>query len=189
MFWRDIFHWKCPLWQTTHRLLFQFVVFPAMTQWHPLRPIPALLVITYSRPYNYFILDRNVGRDSLITNYWYAAILLYWRKTFYWPILSWAGMAQWHTQTYKIKSKEKTCKWLAIQIEILERQWSVCLSVAETVNRMAWQWAETLVEIRETLADIRGTTKYGCRCQFPKYKFNRSVCLEAHHYLMAQLSQ
>ena len=27
------------------------------------------------------------------------------------------------------------------------------------VNRMAWQWAETLVEIRVTLADIRGTTK------------------------------
>ena len=26
-------------------------------------------------------------------------------------------------------------------------------------NRMAWQWAETLVEIRETLVDIRGTTK------------------------------
>ena len=27
------------------------------------------------------------------------------------------------------------------------------------VNRMAWQWTETLVEIRVTLADIRGTTK------------------------------
>ena len=26
-------------------------------------------------------------------------------------------------------------------------------------NRMAWQWAQTLVEIRGTLADIRGTTK------------------------------
>ena len=26
-------------------------------------------------------------------------------------------------------------------------------------NTMAWQWAETLVEIRGTLADIRGTTK------------------------------
>ena len=26
-------------------------------------------------------------------------------------------------------------------------------------NRMAWQKAETLVEIRGTLADIRGTTK------------------------------
>ena len=26
-------------------------------------------------------------------------------------------------------------------------------------NRMTWQWAETLVEIRVTLADIRGTTK------------------------------
>ena len=26
-------------------------------------------------------------------------------------------------------------------------------------NRMAWQWAEILVEIRGTLADIRGTTK------------------------------
>ena len=28
-----------------------------------------------------------------------------------------------------------------------------------SINRMAWQWAETLVEIRVTLADIRGTTK------------------------------
>ena len=27
------------------------------------------------------------------------------------------------------------------------------------LNRMAWQWAETLGEIRGTLADIRGTTK------------------------------
>ena len=27
------------------------------------------------------------------------------------------------------------------------------------INRMAWQWAETPVEIRETLVDIRGTTK------------------------------
>ena len=26
-------------------------------------------------------------------------------------------------------------------------------------NRMAWQWAETLVEIRGILADIRGTPK------------------------------
>ena len=26
-------------------------------------------------------------------------------------------------------------------------------------NRMAWQWVETLVEIRGTLADIRATTK------------------------------
>ena len=26
-------------------------------------------------------------------------------------------------------------------------------------NRMAWQWAETPVEIKVTLADIRGTTK------------------------------
>ena len=29
----------------------------------------------------------------------------------------------------------------------------------DSPNRMAWQWAETLVEIRVTLADIRGTTK------------------------------
>ena len=32
-------------------------------------------------------------------------------------------------------------------------------SLSFHVNRMAWQWAETLVEIRGTLADIRGTTK------------------------------
>ena len=57
------------------------------------------------------------------------------------------------------------------------------------VNRMARQWAETLVEIRGTLADIRGTTKLGCRGNFPKHEFNRPVCLEAHHYLLAHLSQ
>ena len=27
------------------------------------------------------------------------------------------------------------------------------------LNRIAWEWAETLVEIRGTLAGIRGTTK------------------------------
>ena len=26
-------------------------------------------------------------------------------------------------------------------------------------DRMAWKWAQTLVEIRGTLVDIRGTTK------------------------------
>ena len=50
---------------------------------------------------------------------------------------------------------------------------------------MAWQWAETLVEIRGTLADIRGTTKYGIRYHFPKHEFNRPVCSEVHHYLLA----
>ena len=57
------------------------------------------------------------------------------------------------------------------------------------VNRMAWQWAETLVEIRGTLADIRRTTKLGCNLNFPKHEFNRPVCLEVHHYLLAHLSQ
>ena len=58
-----------------------------------------------------------------------------------------------------------------------------------TINRMAWQWAETLVEIRGTLADIRGTTKLGCKWNFPKHEFNRPVCLEGHHYLLTHLSQ
>ena len=53
------------------------------------------------------------------------------------------------------------------------------------INRMAWQWAETLVETMGTLADIRGTTKLGCSWNFPKHEFNRPVCLEAHHYLLA----
>ena len=58
------------------------------------------------------------------------------------------------------------------------------------MNRMAWQWADTLVEIRVTLADIRGTTKKGCRHNFPKHEFNRPVCLEAHiFFLLAHLSQ
>ena len=55
-------------------------------------------------------------------------------------------------------------------------------------NRMAWQWAETLVGIGGTLADIRGTTKWGIRYNFPKHEFNRFVCLEARHYLLAHLS-
>ena len=33
------------------------------------------------------------------------------------------------------------------------------LSQENAYNRMAWQWAETLVEIRGTLVDIRGTNK------------------------------
>ena len=32
---------------------------------------------------------------------------------------------------------------------------------------MAWQWAETLVEIMGTLVDIRGTTKKGADTIFP----------------------
>ena len=36
-------------------------------------------------------------------------------------------------------------------------------------NRIAWQWADTLVGIRETLADIRRTTKLGSRWHFSKH--------------------
>ena len=32
-------------------------------------------------------------------------------------------------------------------------------AIHDIYNRMAWQWAKTLVEIRGTLVDIRGTTK------------------------------
>ena len=36
---------------------------------------------------------------------------------------------------------------------------TVDVPVKYILNRMAWQWAETLVEIRGTLADIKETTK------------------------------
>ena len=36
---------------------------------------------------------------------------------------------------------------------------SCSVIVLASANRMAWQWAENLVEIRGTLADIRGSTK------------------------------
>ena len=51
------------------------------------------------------------------------------------------------------------------QKEMLILWCSLFLSTHEYVfvetynNMMAWQWAETLVDIRGTLADIRGTTK------------------------------
>ena len=37
--------------------------------------------------------------------------------------------------------------------------WPSPAKLSTQPNRMAWQWAETLVEIRATLADIRGSTK------------------------------
>ena len=67
--------------------------------------------------------------------------------------------------------------------------WDFAEFCSQGFNRMAWQWTETLVELRGTLADIRGTTKYGIRYHFPKHEFNRPVCLEAHHYLLAHHSQ
>ena len=44
---------------------------------------------------------------------------------------------------------------------VMTRYWTDSNPLLEQmlINRMAWQWAETLVEIRGTLADIRGTTK------------------------------
>ena len=49
--------------------------------------------------------------------------------------------------------------WLGpseLMILIINEQYG---NIQLVFNRMAWQWAETLVEIRGTLADIRGTTK------------------------------
>ena len=78
-------------------------------------------------------------------------------------------------------------KWISNHVRIPQ---SVILERSSwPFNRIAWQWAETLVEIRGTLADIRGTTKLGCRWNFPKHEFNKPVCLEVHHYLLAHLSQ
>ena len=101
---------------------------------------------------------------------------------------------------------EKSYNWLRNSFRNLNERWigmnesigysdrsaiwrTSCQCYQLFANRMAWQWAETLVEIRGTLADIRGTTKLGCRWNFPKHEFNRPVCLEAHHYLLAHLSQ
>ena len=50
-----------------------------------------------------------------------------------------------------------------------EQPWRIWVKSANTKpNRMAWQWAETLVEIRGTLADIRGTSKLGCKCSIQR---------------------
>ena len=37
--------------------------------------------------------------------------------------------------------------------------WANSVQNTNRIYRMAWQWAETLVEIRGSLADISGTTK------------------------------
>ena len=47
--------------------------------------------------------------------------------------------------------------WLYIMIYLIQIEFLYFCCRLD--NRMAWQWAETLVEIRVTLADIRGTTK------------------------------
>ena len=93
------------------------------------------------------------------------------------------------TVLYKMKPKKNFSDWWLQLIEYFESITTAKYVTTWWNNRMAWQWAETLVEIRGTLADIRGTTKLGCRWNFPKHEFNRPVCLEAHHYLLAHLSQ
>ena len=59
-------------------------------------------------------------------------------------------MIQWYTKAKQIK--EVFTWWLK-----LKGTDNGC-SLKIWVKGMAWQWAETLVEIRGTLADIRGTT-------------------------------
>ena len=53
-------------------------------------------------------------------------------------------------------------EWLHNMLSYLCNDFSLTLSqswLTISIKRMVWQWAETLVEIRGTLADIRGTTK------------------------------
>ena len=67
--------------------------------------------------------------------------------------------------------KEHKCRVLGIYPWYLQMPWHQIETGASSatvltplwlwyhINSMAWQWAETLVEIRGTLADIKGTTK------------------------------
>ena len=43
----------------------------------------------------------------------------------------------------------------------------LCKHAITTYNRMAWQWAETLVEIRGTLVDIKERPNRGANTIFP----------------------
>ena len=49
---------------------------------------------------------------------------------------------------------------IELQISLIEsRITDIHNWIRDIHNRMAWQWAETLVEIMGNLSDIRGTTK------------------------------
>ena len=58
-------------------------------------------------------------------------------------------------------SKQSWGWWFETLSHSLWRHCNVSILIGNILilNRMAWQWAETLVEIMETLADIRETTK------------------------------
>ena len=56
-----------------------------------------------------------------------------------------------------IKNIDDHASYSAFYTYIQEKIWM--LAHFRLINRMAWQWAEALVEIGVTLADIRGTTK------------------------------
>ena len=47
----------------------------------------------------------------------------------------------------------------ALALQMASGMWERCQLLMRSSNRMAWQWAETLVEIRGTLADIWGISK------------------------------
>ena len=51
------------------------------------------------------------------------------------------------------------CAIMAIHNAIILNDHDPVIVWISIYNRMAWQWAETLVEIRETVSDIWGTTK------------------------------
>ena len=67
----------------------------------------------------------------------------------------------------------RVCSWAAMPYGKL-------IPDLSALNSMAWQRAETLMEIRGTLVNIRGTTKKGSIYHFPKHEFNGPVCLEMH---------
>ena len=108
-----------------------------------------------------------------------------------------AGPPSLSTNTKKRKGEIREMAVMVNHVEPSHRSigelgmWFQNVSVPNTVYVLfvTWQWAETLVEIMGTLADIRGTTKHGIRYHFPKHEFNRPVCSEAHHYLLGHLSQ
>ena len=63
------------------------------------------------------------------------------------------------TIDHKGQKAFKNIVWHLVAITWTTKLAPYHLGMVLQLNRMAWQWAETPVEIRGTLSDIRGTTK------------------------------
>ena len=120
---------------------FRGAIWPSLSPCTVINPI----LLTYLLDFQNHSLCMGITKVWINKNVILKKMLLKMLSVKWWPFCS--GLSEWTHCGLVIPYGEIKLgqRWL--------RHWP------NATNRMAWQWAETLVEIRGTRADIRGTPK------------------------------